>query len=253
MPHQDLGDLIRRYEPKDVAGLPKYARLREALLNAIQDGCWEPLDQLPREITLAEVTPYSLGTVQKALRELVQRGVVIRQQGRGTFVAKRSGPMREPRNLRFEDDDGNQLPLVPHIIHHETLNAEGKWNRLLGPGVRRIAHIDRVFQVADKFHCFSRFYIDADRYRLFAGEQLANVQSVNFKDILRREYNVTIQRTARTTRVAAFSPAICEAINVASGTVGAIVDFVAYAGGDSPIYIQEAFIPPNPYRLRLEE
>lgn len=45
----------------------------------------------------------------------------------------------------------------------------------------------------------------------------------------------------------------CSFFGVESGTIGVTVDFLAYEPGGDPVYAQEAFIPPNPYRLRLED
>ena len=50
---------------------PKYARLSDAIEQAIERGEWKPGEKLPKESALAEVTPFSLGTVQRAYRQLV--------------------------------------------------------------------------------------------------------------------------------------------------------------------------------------
>jgi GntR family transcriptional regulator len=253
MSDPELAEVLRRYAPDNLAGLPKYARLRETLLRAIDDGYWKPLDQLPKEITLAESSPFSLGTVQKALRDLVQSGVVVRQQGRGTFVAQREGVMAGPRHLLFEDDEGNALPLFPHIVAQQADDGSRvNWQRHLGASLRSVVRIDRLFSVAHRFQCCSSFYIDAARFPVFADAQLEALQAMNFKDILRREYNLVIERSNRTLRVTTLPDEVCKLLGESPGVIGSIVDFVTYASDGQAVYYQRAFVPPNPYALRIE-
>lgn len=253
MSDPELADVLRRYAPDSLAGLPKYAHLRETLLRAIDDGYWKPLDQLPKEITLAESSPFSLGTVQKALRDLAQSGVVVRRQGRGTFVAQRDGGMDGPRHLLFEDDEGKALPLYPRIVAQQFDDGSRvDWRRHLGSASGPVVRIDRLFSVAHRFECFSSFYIDARRFPVFGGAQLEAMQAVNFKDILRREYNLVIERSNRTLRVATLPDEVCTVLGEQPGVVGAIVDFVTQASDGQAVYFQRAFVPPNPYALRIE-
>lgn len=253
MPDPELSEVLRRYAPGDLAGLPKYARLRETLMRAIDDGYWKPLDQLPKEMALAENSPYSLGTVQKALRDLVQSGVVVRRQGHGTFVAQREGVMAGPRHLLFENEAGEPLLLFPRLVAQERDDgAKVDWRRHLGESVREVVRLDRIFSVAHQFECCSRFYIDATRYPVFDSAQMEGFQTMNFKDILRREYNVVIERSNRTVRVTALPDDVCAQLAVARGATGAIIDFVTFAGDGQAVYYQQAFVPPNPYALRIE-
>ena len=64
---------------------PKYARLSEAIEQAIERGEWKPGEKLPTESALAEVTPFSLGTVRRAYRQFVDFGTVEGRQGAGSF------------------------------------------------------------------------------------------------------------------------------------------------------------------------
>ena len=53
----------------DRSGRPKYQRLADTLVDAIRQGLWRPGDRLPPEEELTQLTPFSLGTVQRALRD----------------------------------------------------------------------------------------------------------------------------------------------------------------------------------------
>lgn len=65
---------------------PLYHRAFGLLSQRISEGTYGPGDQLPTEDELAAEFGVSRATVRQAVGELVKRGMVIRQQGRGTFV-----------------------------------------------------------------------------------------------------------------------------------------------------------------------
>lgn len=69
--------------------VPLYHQLRELLAARIAAGEWQPGDMLPTEAQLRALYQVSRSTARQALRELELSGAIIRQQGKGTFVARR--------------------------------------------------------------------------------------------------------------------------------------------------------------------
>lgn len=72
------------------SGMPLYHRLKAQLLQTIESGGWQTGDALPSEPELARMFAVSRTTVRQAIGDLVSSGYIVRQQGRGTFVARRS-------------------------------------------------------------------------------------------------------------------------------------------------------------------
>lgn len=69
-------------------GAPLYKEVGRKISEAIQLGEWPPGTAIPPEPALARRFGVSMGTLRKAVDELAAKGMLIRQQGRGTFVAK---------------------------------------------------------------------------------------------------------------------------------------------------------------------
>lgn len=67
--------------------IPLYRELERQMREALARGEWKPGDAIPAERRLAERYGVSIGTVRKAIDALADANLVIRQQGRGTFVA----------------------------------------------------------------------------------------------------------------------------------------------------------------------
>jgi GntR family transcriptional regulator of arabinose operon len=66
---------------------PLYKKIESYIVDQIRSQHWKPLSRIPSENELAEQFKVSRITVKNALTDLVDRGVVYRQQGKGTFVA----------------------------------------------------------------------------------------------------------------------------------------------------------------------
>ena len=71
---------------------PLYQRVKDHILGRIESGAWSPGDLVSSESTLVRELGASRMTVNRALRELTQEGRLVREQGRGTFVAQRQSP-----------------------------------------------------------------------------------------------------------------------------------------------------------------
>ncbi|SMC93907.1 histidine utilization repressor [Rhizobium sp. RU36D] len=83
---------------------PLYERLKADIKQRIDSGEWPADHRIPSENELAETLGVSRMTANRALRELAMEGVIVRVQGRGSFVAnrKRSAPFMGVRNIADE-------------------------------------------------------------------------------------------------------------------------------------------------------
>jgi GntR family transcriptional regulator len=89
---------------------PLYAQVCDLLARRIADGTWKPNAALPNEMELAREMGVSAGTVRKALEKLEADRVVVRRQGRGTFVVDQAAPEAASRFDRLRH--GNDAPLA---------------------------------------------------------------------------------------------------------------------------------------------
>jgi len=246
-------EFLRQYEGP--ADQPKYARLSGALLAAIEAGYWAPGEKLPTESRLVAATPFSLGTVQRAMRSLVESGVVVRRQGAGSYVAAVAGRMDDPWHLRFLGDDGvSFLPVYPKVVFRDRLSGSGPWCDYLGIDPSdEVVRVDRRIEVAGEFNVFSRFYVEAERYGGLLYRPLDELDGANFKQILRTEFGLSITEIAQDVAIAAFDEEVRAALDVAASTDGLLLQVVARAGPGRPIYYQELFVPPTDRRLHIAE
>ncbi len=136
--------------------MPLYRQVKDAFIKRMSDGLWPPGLLLPSEGVLAQEIGVSQGTVRKALDELEAENLVVRQQGRGTFVAQ-----HDEKRILFQffklvrDDDVPRFPesrvLSAGVFpaddgEREGLNLE---EGALVARVRRVRFIDGIPSIVE--------------------------------------------------------------------------------------------------------
>lgn len=94
--------------------LPLYAQVKARLVARIQSGDWKPGQLIPNEFALAGELGVSQGTVRKALGEMTAEQLLVRRQGRGTFVQRHTPESMLFRFFNFHDADGQ--PIAPETL-----------------------------------------------------------------------------------------------------------------------------------------
>ena len=95
-------------QPGETIGFkPLYAQVRERLMRRLVDGEWSPGMLLPSEIELARQLQVSQGTVRKALDSMTADNLLLRRQGRGTYVAEPEESRILFQFFRLSPDEGS--------------------------------------------------------------------------------------------------------------------------------------------------
>src|ERR1700682_6234935 len=93
---------------------PLYEQIKILLTQSLVAGEWKPGEAIPSEIELAARFRLSQGTVRKAIDELASDHILVRRQGKGTYVASHNEPSYQYRFLRVTPDSGEKTH--PHNI-----------------------------------------------------------------------------------------------------------------------------------------
>lgn len=87
---------------------PLYQQVRDALIQRLANGHWQPGEVLPSEPALAAELGVSHGTVRKALDAMTQEKLLVRKQGRGTFVAQHDDQRVLFQYFKLVPDEGDR-------------------------------------------------------------------------------------------------------------------------------------------------
>lgn len=88
---------------------PLYDQIKILLTRSLIAGEWKPGEAIPSEMELAVRYQVSQGTVRKAIDALAAENILIRRQGKGTYVATHTEPKHQYRFLRITPDKGEKI------------------------------------------------------------------------------------------------------------------------------------------------
>ena len=158
-------DILSSAEVKSAVFQPLYLQISQLLLERIASGEWPAGTYIPSEASLAETYNVSIGTLRKALNELVSNNVVIRYQGKGTVVAAHDSDSVLFRFFNIWRDNGERiLPLSRVLARHLRVASEEEAKALdIEPG-SKVIHIWRVRDLDGVPAILEHVYVDAARF-----------------------------------------------------------------------------------------
>src|SRR5215210_4412597 len=124
---------------------PLYKEVKIRLTRGLAAGEWKAGEAIPSESRLAERFNVSVGTIRKAIDELVAERILLRQQGRGTFVATHT----EDRTLFYffhivGNNGSRELPVTEMLSFRKARAGAAEEERL---GLERNAAVFRIQNV----------------------------------------------------------------------------------------------------------
>jgi GntR family transcriptional regulator len=224
----------------------KHIRVRHAILDAIVEGHLKNGDQIPPEQELSAALSVSLGTVQRALRELSIDGTLLRMHGRGTFVAEPALPKDEIWQFRFrKPNDEKHLPVSSVVIEESTVQGPGRWLDTLGYDPQGYLKIVRIVSVLGELDCYNELYFCITRFGALRDIAVAQLRNVNIKTILARQFNAPTLSITQHVRAAPIPLAAQAPLGLPEGTIGMDVDVVGHSYGKENIFMQRIWFPAS--------
>ncbi len=174
----------------------KRSALRIAMIRTIEASQPAAWTRLPSEQRLAELLDASLGTVQVALKQLVERGYISRRRGDGTRVLDRSTLPVSFWHVRIADPKtGTPLRLEREDLFLGRVAEHGLWQDLLGLDIGA-AMVRRTFVYSGGIRVAQEIYVPPEVIRKIEHMGVAELQYTNIREFLFPESTTpsTVQR-----------------------------------------------------------
>ena len=153
---------------------PLYVQIEALLTRSLSNGEWQPGALVPSEHELAARYGVSPGTVRKAVDRLVAAHMLVRRQGKGTFVATHLEPRSSFRFLRLRDADGGVPPFGSRILFCRRVRALNDVARSLELKTGEpVVHIRRVLDFDGEPTVLDDIWLPGGRFRGLSAERLA--------------------------------------------------------------------------------
>lgn len=215
---------------------PLYVQVRDQLVRRLIDGDWQPGQLIPSEIELAREIGVSQGTIRKALDAMTTENLLIRRQGRGTFVARPEESRILFQFFRLVPDDG--APRFPDsaILDRRQAGATAlEADALaLAPG-DPVWRIERVRTLASAPLLVETITLSAARLPGFG--ELAAIPN-NVYGLYSERWGITIGRASERLKAVAAAPADATALGCAAGTPLLSITRVAFDLENKPVELR---------------
>lgn len=252
MPAAAASPIVLRYRTSAPAA-PKHARLREAIIGALEAGELAVGSQLTPERELSEALGLSLGTTQKALGRLMDEGFLVRRQGHGTFVGSDRKSIAGSWHFRFvPPEGGEELPVFTTILERRLVRDEGPWSRALGNDPKGYVMVLRQVDVGGEFTCASRMYLQASRFGKLLRMAEKRLADTNLKEVLAAEFRAPTLDSQGLAFVVPLTGQDAALAGVADGTTGLQVHITCRSVARQPITFQLMSVPPVRFPLKLD-
>ncbi len=219
---------------------PLYQQIKVLIMQSLQTGEWKPGELIPSEVELAYRYKVSQGTVRKAIDELSAENLVVRRQGKGTFVATHHEARVQFRFLRLMPDTGDAHQPENRIVEVKRLRGPAEVARVLdikaGDSVvfiRRLQYFDSVPTILEEI------WLPGAIFKGLTAERLAEYKGPMY-GLFETEFGTQMIRASEKLKAVSADEIAVELLKVQAGTPLLSVERVAYTYGDRPVELRRA-------------
>jgi len=215
---------------------PLYRQIRALLEKSLAVGEWRPSESIPSEASLAQRFGVSQGTVRKAIDALAADNLVVRRQGKGTFVATHTEERSSlVRFLRIRSNDGRDEHPASRLLDVRRGKASAEVARVIDvkPGDPVIV-LRRVLEYSGEPVVFDEITLPGG---LFRGLTRARVEAYHgsMYSFFETEFDVRMLKAREKLRAIAADAAMARILRVSVGEPLLAVDRVTLTYGDRPV------------------
>jgi GntR family transcriptional regulator len=232
--------------------VPFYVQLKDLLKGRVEDGSWRPGDRLPSEAELCADFDVSRTVVRQALSELALEGLVVRQQGRGSFVARpKINEALVQRLTGFHQDMAERgFRPVSRVLRQELEPASATLARHLGVDVGTpLVAIERLRFVAEEPLLLVTTHIPRDLCPRLLDVDLRHR---SLYEVLEQEASIVISRGRRWIEAVAANARQATLLKVEKGAPLIRLESVSYLADGTPVEFYHAIHRSDRARFEVE-
>ncbi|ETF04356.1 GntR family transcriptional regulator [Advenella kashmirensis W13003] len=234
-------------------GTPLYFAIKQSLLAALASGEWVRGQAIPPENQLAEKFGVSIGTLRKAVDELVSEHILIRHQGRGTFVATHESDQHFFKFFRIQRRDGLKSYPVTRLLKFRRKKATREASeRLQLPKDANVFHFFNLLSLNDDLVMVDEIQVPE---MLFASltEQNLSERSSTLYNFYQNNFGINIVETREKLSVCEADSAVAKWLDIAQAMPLLLIDRMAYTYQDRPVEWRQTRVNTSKYEYIAKE
>jgi GntR family transcriptional regulator len=240
MPHAQATHGLRRLDPGGSG--PLFRQARRELQRIVESGRFKPGDMLPSETVIARALGISVGTLRKAVDELVHEHVLVRRQGKGTFVALHSDErfLFQFFHVESREDPAEnaprerEYPNVECVAFTRARADEAEAAALRIKSGDPVIRIDNRLSLGGRAVVHDHLCIAAQTFKAL-GEKRFRERPGTIYSLYQSDFGITVLTARERARAAAASVQTARILGVPVGLPVLEVHRVALTFGDKPV------------------
>ncbi len=229
---------------------PLYQQIKALMTKSLQHAEWRPGEAIPSEMELAARFKVSQGTVRKAIDELAAENLLVRRQGKGTFVATHAEEHVQFRFLRLMPDTGEAGGMTRRLIDCKRQRAPAEIARALQLRVSDpVIRVRRVLSFRETPVVLDDIWLPSALFKGLTAERLAAHRGPMY-GLFESEFGVRMIRAEEKIRaVAADAPsAAVLALKVDAPLLS--VERLSMTYGDKPVELRRGLYSTTSHYYR---
>lgn len=231
---------------------PLYRQIKQLIMRSLESAEWGPGDIIPSESELAVRFSVSQGTVRKAIDEMAAENLLVRRQGKGTFVATHSDPRSFFRFLRLAPTEGELPPSQSIPLECWRAKAGADVARMLGLETgASVIIVRRLLKFADEPVVFDEIYLPGELFQDLTMDVM-RASDKSFYSLFESRFGVRIIRADERLRAVTADRVSAELLQVEEGSPLLLVERVTFSYGDKPVEWRRGFYSTQNYHYHNE-
>ena len=232
--------------------IPLYIQVKQKITQELMSGNWRAGELIPSEIELAQSYQVSQGTVRKAIDELSIEKILIRRQGKGTYVTTHNEEQIQLRFLRLTSSKGNKEKLESQLLSFEKTRVNSYVaNRLnLRPG-SSVYKIKRVLTFARKPLILDEIYISTIPFKGLNAEMI-NQKKGSLYRLYESNYGIQMLNADEKIKAVSAEAEVSKLLNIKKGHPILGIERVSYTYGNKPIEWRLGLCLTDEYHYQTE-
>jgi GntR family transcriptional regulator len=239
--------------PATPAFSPLYQQIKGLILQSLQAGEWKPGEAIPSEMELAARFRVSQGTVRKAIDELAAENLVVRRQGKGTFVSTHAEQHVRYRFLKLVPDGGEREGRAQRTIlecRRQRATAEVARSLALRTG-DAVMQVRRVLSFGGVPTILEDLWLPGTTFKGLTADQLAGHQGPTYA-LFELEFGVRMVRAEEKIRAVAADAHQASLLACEAGAPLLSVERLSFTYNDVPMELRRGLYRTDTHHYRNE-
>ena len=229
---------------------PLYRQIAERLTKSLDAGEWKPGEAIPSELELAARFKVSQGTVRKAIDDLAAAHLLVRRQGKGTFVASHAEERTQFRFLRLVADDGSVERLARKFLDCKRQRPSAEVAKALDiPSSQAVLEVRRLLYFRGAPVVLDDLWLPLALFKGLTWQRLSEYQGPLY-GLFETEFGVRMIRAEEQIRAVAADAEAAGLLQVAPGAPLLSVSRISYTYGDRPVELRRGLYDTRHHHYR---